>query len=473
MKYEYEKSFPFAVYVTNLGKYNDGTLQGEWIEMPTTPEHMREVFDRIGIGSNDEYGQTYEEWFVTDYDDYSGIHITKDMGEYPNLDELNYLAAKLDDMSDGQYQAFCAAIESGDYGTEIQDYINVAESVDDIRLIPGIETDADYGHYIVETGYIMVPDDIRPYIDYEAIGRDWSYDGMMTSYGYLENADIRQVYDGKPENIPDEYRIITADSAQEFQENTAQDEPDLKAWQKHEAIDRMHILHMMPEAVHAYEEGRVMQSQEPYGILYDISPEQKEKISEFEEKYNTEVYHVIHGNYEFYSGDIMSFDTYLYVSASPEEWPEDREDLKAGYQYAHVENLAEPYLSEIGMVGVAPANGGLHRNDKGYDFESMVLTPEELADKLDQHAYNTDPYGYKDSYDSREDGRAQILSDIQSGGERLEGIKDSLNETIAESADQKTIDSAKDLLEDIQRFEEDRGTIEADLLTHEHSLKLS
>lgn len=67
----------------------------------------------------------------------------------------------------------------------------------------------------------------------------------------------------------------------------------------------------------------------------------------------------------------------------------------------------------------------------------------------------------------------QILSDIQSGGERLEGIKDSLNETIAESSDQKTIDSAKELLEDIQRFEEDRGVTEAETQTHEHNLKLS
>ena len=472
MKYEYEKPYPFAAYVTNLGKYNEGELKGEWLEMPTTPEHMQEVFERIGIGSKDEFGQTYEEFFITDYDDYSSIHITKDFGEYANLDELNYLANKLDSMSEGQYQAFCAAVESGNYGSDIQDYINIAESVDDIRLISDIESDADFGRYIVETGYINVPDDLKPYIDYERIGRDWSYDGTQTSYGYLENADIRQVYDGKPESIPEEYRIIHVEPEQDVQE-VKQDEADLKAMQRQEAVDRMHLLHMLPEAVHAYEEGHVWQSQEPYGILYEASPEQQEKIAEFEQKYDASVYHVIHGNYEFYGGDIMSFDSYLYVSGSPEEWPEDREDLKAGRQYAYVENLAEPYLSEIGMVGVAPANGGLHRNDSGYHFESMALTPEELADKLDQHAYDTDPYGYKDSYDSREEGRMQILSDIQSGGERLEGIKDSLNETIAESSDQKTIDTAKDLLEDIQRFEEERGLTETDTPTYEHSLKLS
>ena len=472
MKYEYEKDYPYAVYVTNLGQYNEGTLNGEWVEMPTTPEHLQDVFNRIGIGDSDEFGQRYEEWFVTDYDDYTGVHLSKDFGEYANLDELNYLASKLDSMSESEYNAFCAAVESGNYGSDIQDYINIAESAGDIHLIPDIESDADYGRYIVETGYINVPEDLRPYIDYESIGRDWSYDGTQTSYGYLENSEIRQVYDGNSENIPEEYKIINAEPAQETRE-VSSDEPDLHAMQKQEAIDRMHTLHVLPEAVHAYEEGHVWQSQEPYGILYEVSPEQQEKIAEFEQKYDAEVYHVIHGNYELSDGGIMSCDTYLYVSSSPEEWPEDREDLKAGRQYAHVENLVEPYLSEIGMVGIAPANGGLHRNDRGYDFGNMSLTLEELADKLGQFAHDSDPYGYKDSYDSREEGRMQILSDIQSGGERLEGIKDSLNETIAESTDQKTIDSAKNLLEDVQRFEEDRGLSETDSLTYEHSLKLS
>ena len=472
MKYEYDKSYPFAAYVTNLGKYNEGTLQGEWVEFPTTSDHMQDVFDRIGIGHSDEFGQPYEEFFITDYDDYSGIHITKDFGEYQNLDELNYLANRLDDMSEGQYQAFCAAVESGNYGSDIQDIINIAESVDDIRLISDIESDADYGRYIVETGYINVPDDLKPYIDYERIGRDWSYDGTQTSYGYLENADIRQVYDGKPESIPEEYRIIHVEPEQDVQE-VKQDEADLKAMQRQEAVDRMHLLHMLPEAVHAYEEGHIMQSQEPYGILYELSPEQKEKISDFEQKYDAKVYHVIHGNYELSGGDIMSCDTYLYVSGSPEEWPEDREYLKAGYQYAHVENLVEPYLSEIGMVGVAPTNGGLNRNDKGYNFDSMTLTPEELADKLDLFAYHHDPYGYKDAYDSRSEVRMHMLFDLQAGEEAITGIKDYLNETIAESSDKETIDSAKELLEDIQKFEEDRGIAENKSETIEHSLTLS
>ena len=42
--------------------------------------------------------RVYEEWFITDYD--CSIHgVSTLLGEYENLDKLNYLAARLDDMS--------------------------------------------------------------------------------------------------------------------------------------------------------------------------------------------------------------------------------------------------------------------------------------------------------------------------------------------------------------------------------------
>ncbi len=40
----------FEAFVTNLGKYNEGELVGEWVKFPTTEEEMQKVFERIGIG---------------------------------------------------------------------------------------------------------------------------------------------------------------------------------------------------------------------------------------------------------------------------------------------------------------------------------------------------------------------------------------------------------------------------------------
>ena len=50
----------FEAFVTNLGKYNEGELVGEWVHFPTTEEEMKKVFERIGIGSKDEFGQVYD-----------------------------------------------------------------------------------------------------------------------------------------------------------------------------------------------------------------------------------------------------------------------------------------------------------------------------------------------------------------------------------------------------------------------------
>ena len=44
-------------YITNLGKYNEGVLLGEWITFPIDENELEEVFERIGI--NEEYEETF------------------------------------------------------------------------------------------------------------------------------------------------------------------------------------------------------------------------------------------------------------------------------------------------------------------------------------------------------------------------------------------------------------------------------
>ena len=66
--YDHNKDDPFSAFITNLGKYNEGELVGEWVKFPTTAEEMKKVFERIGIGQADDFGLPYEEWFITDYE---------------------------------------------------------------------------------------------------------------------------------------------------------------------------------------------------------------------------------------------------------------------------------------------------------------------------------------------------------------------------------------------------------------------
>ena len=211
-QFEYDKDYPFAAFITNLGKYNEGELVGEWVKFPTTAEEMKKVFDRIGIGQKDEFGQPYEEWFITDYDCYVGALYDK-LGEYENLDELNYLASKLDEMGEGEYAQFQAAMEVGDHSGSLQEIINLTDNLDCYDLYPSIQDYDDLGrYYIDELDAMQVPEHLRNYIDYEAYGRDVALEegGDFTDLGYIRDtgSSFREYYDGEPGSIPEEYRVM-------------------------------------------------------------------------------------------------------------------------------------------------------------------------------------------------------------------------------------------------------------------------
>lgn len=211
--YSYNKDYPFAAFITNLGKYNEGELVGEWVKFPTTAEELKEVFKRIGIGQRDDFGQPYEEWFITDYDCYvDGLY--DKLGEYESLDELNYLASKLDEMSNSEYAQFQAGMEMGDHCGSLQEIINLTENLDCYEVYPHIEDYDDLGRYYIEELEVMqVPEHLQNYIDYEAYGRDVAMDenGSFTDQGYVRDTGDRfcEYYDGERGSIPDEYRVMT------------------------------------------------------------------------------------------------------------------------------------------------------------------------------------------------------------------------------------------------------------------------
>ena len=220
--YEYNKDYPFAAFITNLGKYNEGDLVGEWVKFPTTPEEMQKVFERIGIGQKDDFGQPYEEWFITDYDCYvDGLY--DKLGEYESLDELNYLASKLDEMSQGEYEQFQAAMEIGDHSGSLQEIINLTENLDCYDIYPDIHDHDDLGrYYIEELDAMQVPEHLRNYIDYEAYGRDIALEegGEFTDLGYVRDtgSSFHEYYDGEHGSIPEEYRVMTFQDAEELTE---------------------------------------------------------------------------------------------------------------------------------------------------------------------------------------------------------------------------------------------------------------
>ena len=293
--YGYDKDYPFAAFVTNLGKYNEGELVGEWVKFPTTAEEMKQVFDRIGIGQTDDFGHTYEEWFITDYDCYvDGLY--DKLGEYESLDELNYLASKLDEMDRGEFEQFQVAMEIGDHSGSVQEIINLTENLDCYDVYPGIEDYDDLGrYYIDELDAMQVPEHLKNYIDYEAYGRDIALDesGDFTSFGYVRDtgSSFHEYYDGDRGSIPEQYRVMT------FQDDIPEEE--LSEWAMDIAFDMEEYLRQTdpqyaaehPEEHAAREEiyeslmaGQVMALEEKLAALGqtqdDYLPSEVEKFKE-------------------------------------------------------------------------------------------------------------------------------------------------------------------------------------------------
>ena len=139
---------------------------------------------------------------------------------------MNYLASKLDDMSQDEYERFQAAMEIGDHTGSIQELIYLTENLNCYDVYPDIHDHDDLGrYYIEELDAMQVPEHLRNYIDYEAYGRDIALEesGQFTDLGYVRDTGDRfdEVYDRHRESIPWEYRVTVTQEEQEFLDESA------------------------------------------------------------------------------------------------------------------------------------------------------------------------------------------------------------------------------------------------------------
>lgn len=149
------------VFITNLGKYNEGELIGEWVSLPVDESELEEVLERIGI--NEEY----EEYFITDFEtEIDGLNVD----EYSNIEELNELAEQLESLDEYDLEKVGAIAEA--YGAELQEAI---DNIDDYTYYSG-KTLEEVAYEIVEECYDL-PEFAQRYFDYEAFARDLGYDG--------------------------------------------------------------------------------------------------------------------------------------------------------------------------------------------------------------------------------------------------------------------------------------------------------
>ena len=168
-----------VVYLSNLGRYNEGVLQGRWLKLPASKEALEKVLDEIGIN------EMYEEYFITDSES-DIIGINNVINEFSNIQKLNELAECLELLSEDEERKLEAILEyeSCSSATEL---IEIIEDMENYDLLDGIDTEEALGYYYAdELCCIYIPENIKCYFDYEAYGRDIRLEGngIFTSYGY-------------------------------------------------------------------------------------------------------------------------------------------------------------------------------------------------------------------------------------------------------------------------------------------------
>lgn len=167
------------VALTNLGKYNEGELIFEWLELPATEEEIEQAFQNIKVAD----GTEYEEYFITDYEtDIEGLKV----GEYENLWELNEKMEELSTLQNYEIEEIEAIMEA--QGVPLEKSLEIQKEGDFVYY-SGVESYEELAKMFVDEGFLgEIPKNLQYYIDYRAIGRDLKYDYIQTKNGFLNIA---------------------------------------------------------------------------------------------------------------------------------------------------------------------------------------------------------------------------------------------------------------------------------------------
>lgn len=146
------------VYLTNLAQYNAGKLIGKWLDFPLEEDELKDAVKGV-LGSDEEY-------FITDYEAPFRIR------EYENLNELNSFVEEIEKLPEHDQERVIYLSET--IGLDWDDSL---EKFEDVTFYPDMTVE-DVARELVEEGVFgNLTDQIKCYLDYEAIARDLEIDG--------------------------------------------------------------------------------------------------------------------------------------------------------------------------------------------------------------------------------------------------------------------------------------------------------
>ncbi|HBM4303200.1 TPA: DUF4316 domain-containing protein, partial [Enterococcus faecium] len=140
------------------------------------------------------------------------LAIPYDMVLAADVDELNFLAARLGQLDAAEIAELNAALQNPRGGFEnIGQIIDYTENVDYYVHLPDVRGDGQLGdYYLNRSGMVDMPEEWKAGIDTAQFGRHIAQQeqGVFTQYGYLVRSgdEWQRVHEGQP--VPEEYRVM-------------------------------------------------------------------------------------------------------------------------------------------------------------------------------------------------------------------------------------------------------------------------
>ena len=198
----------FSVLIQNRTEFEKGDPAGVYLSLPATKEELHEAMKALNITADNP-----QDFSINGYstDENRRIEIPSDWIRDGGIDKINYLAARLEEMTAEQLERLDAVMHSDFKPESLDGLINHTYNTDFYNHVPGIFSYKELGDYFLnDSGKVQMPEAWKAGIDREDFGFNAALheDGKLTDHGYIarSGAAWKEVYTGQ--ETPEKYRIM-------------------------------------------------------------------------------------------------------------------------------------------------------------------------------------------------------------------------------------------------------------------------
>ena len=199
----------FSILIDSRSRFETGQPGGTWLDMPATKEQLHEAMKSVGITAENP-----QDFFIRGYSDNEDRHIALpyDMVCAADVDSLNFLAARLEQLDPAELGKLNAALQQKQGFENIGQVIDFTYNVDYFVHIPEVQNSRELGdYYLNKSGMVEMPEEWKAGIDLAAFGKNAAEQeqGAFTPYGYIVKSgdEWQRHYEGR--DVPEEHRIMS------------------------------------------------------------------------------------------------------------------------------------------------------------------------------------------------------------------------------------------------------------------------